>query len=72
MSVHNERVKLTAAWLNGMSIAAFATGIAAPIAAVFLANLKVTAFWLGLEMAASLFVAIALHLGARFWLGRLK
>lgn len=28
---HNERVKLTATWLNGLSIAVFAIGVAAPV-----------------------------------------
>lgn len=40
--IHNERIKLTAAYLNGLAIAVFAIGTAAPLVSVLL---QPTARW---------------------------
>jgi predicted phage tail protein len=71
--VHNERVKLTAGWLNMLAGASIATGFIAPIVAA----------WIGLQGTASLTFTLALsgirlilggclHLFARAILGRLE
>ena len=72
--VGNERVKLTATWLNTLASATATVGVLAPLASIV--------YGLGLSpISPVVFVAsgtiwflaaLALHLGARRILGRLK
>ena len=72
--VHNERVKLTAAWLNGMASAAVAAGVIAPLVAAFYGLTSVPVSTSGLLLGAVLWFAAsgALHVAARHILGRLR
>jgi hypothetical protein len=70
-ATHNERVKLTATFLNGLGIAVFAVGGLAPSLAAVNAGqgpAAATAIIGGICVAA----AFALHIFARRILGRLK
>lgn len=68
--IHNERIKLTATWLNSIAAAAVAVGAIAPsIAAVTGATSPPLAAVLALFW---LFVGASLHFSARAILGRLK
>lgn len=68
--IHNERIKLSATWLNGLATAAVAVGSIAPsIAAVSGTISPILAGGLALFW---LFVGAGLHLAARALLGRLK
>ena len=72
--VHNERVKLTATWINTLAAAFIATGFFAPAAALLygLSTLPIgPARVLGLA-AACLAIGTAIHMWARKTLGRLR
>ncbi len=68
--VHNERVKLTATFLNGLGIAAFAVGGLAPSLAAVNAGSGPT-FFTAIVGVVCIGLAFALHLAARRILGRL-
>jgi hypothetical protein len=71
--VHNERTKLTAAWLNTLATGLVAAGAFAP-AAAFLYGLSVPAVSAGYMIAIALgciVFGVGLHLGGRVFLGRL-
>lgn len=72
--IHNERTKLTAAWLNTLSSAATTAGVIAPLAAVFygVSNSSIAANALFLGSPVWLFTGVGLHLAARYVLGGLK
>lgn len=72
--IHNERTKLTAAWLNTLAGAAAAGGVIAPLAAVFygVANAPVGVRALLAGVAIWLLVGIGLHIAARHVLRNLK
>jgi len=72
--IHNERVKLTAAYLNTAATSSFAVGVIAPVAASFY-NVTGAAVPLGLLVLGTSFwfgAAVALHSAARWTLGELK
>lgn len=67
--VRNEQTKLTATWLNGMSVAAVAVGVIAPFTAALIGTTSfAVAFIAG---AIWMTAASVLHLGARGILRRL-
>jgi dipeptide/tripeptide permease len=73
--IQNERIKLTATWLNTLSAATIVTGVIAPLAAIVF-GLPASGT---LSMATFLFAAVAwllwgliLHLAARYGLRRLQ
>jgi len=72
--VHNERTKLTAAWLNTLSGAATAAGVIAPLAATFysLSAAPVSLGVLSLGAAIWFFAGVGLHFAARYVLRGLK
>lgn len=72
--VHNERIKLTASWLNALAGAAAGAGVIAPLAAAFygVAKAPVSAAALAIGVIVWLFVGIGLHLAARHVLRNLK
>jgi hypothetical protein len=73
--VHNERVKLTASWVNTLAAAIIATGVVAPLVAIvfgFPTAGAVSPFGFALSSAAWLFFGVALHFVARNILTRLK
>ena len=65
--VHNERTKLTAAWLNTLSGAATAAGVIAPLAATFysVSAAPVSPGILSLGAAIWLFAGVGLHFGCK-------
>lgn len=71
--VHNERTKLTATWLNGVSLAIFAAGGFGPW--LTLANTggpHYDAAILATISVVCILVSIGLHFTARVFLGRMK
>jgi hypothetical protein len=72
--VHNERTKLTAAWLNTLSGAATAAGAIAPLAATFygVSAAPVPPVVLSIGVAIWFFTGVGLHLAARYVLRSLK
>lgn len=72
--VHNERSKLTAAWLNALATALVAAGTFAPFAAVLYGFSTSSADpTLLVVLAGICFVAgIGLHCAERVYLGRLR
>lgn len=72
--VHNERIKLTASWLNALASAAAAAGVIAPLAAGFygVANAPASGALLLAGAAIWLFVGIGLHFAARHVLRNLR
>lgn len=72
-AIHNERVRLTATALNNTAVAVVVTGVVVPGAGVAysLAAAPPSRGW-WLVALAWLAGALALHLGARFTLGRLR
>jgi hypothetical protein len=66
--VRNERIKLTAAWLNGLAGAAAAAGTVAPLVAGFygVATAPVSKSLLFAGAGFWLFVAAVLHLSASY------
>ncbi|GLQ38970.1 hypothetical protein GCM10007908_25900 [Rhizobium albus] len=72
-TIHNERTKLTATWLNGLAIAVMAIGGFAPlITYVSSAESSLSVEGLALIGVICLLLSAALHLVARIVLGRLK
>jgi Na+/melibiose symporter-like transporter len=73
-TIHNERTKLSATWLNGLAIALAAIGGFAPTVSYFAEqNQQTLPAITSLAVAvACLTMSIALHLVARTLLGRLK
>lgn len=69
--IHNERVKLTATYLNGMAIAIVAVGGFAPLAS-FASGNPIKPSTLVIMGVGCLAVSGALHIGARKFLGRLQ
>jgi VIT1/CCC1 family predicted Fe2+/Mn2+ transporter len=58
--IHNERVKLASAWLNGLSVAMFAVGGLAPVVAAFSGDRVLT--WIVVLVAGVCFLgSCALH-----------
>ncbi len=71
-AARNERLKITATWLNGSAIAALAVGCFAPITAFATGTVPVTIDRLALLAAVWLFVSLALHVVSRQILGRIE
>ncbi len=72
--IHNERTKLTAAWLNALATALIAAGAFAPaVARVYgLSALPIGAFYLSALAFACVAAGIGLHVSALAMLGRLR
>lgn len=72
--IHNERTKLTAAWLNTVATALMAAGAFAPMAAWLygVSTVPVSAFYLAALASTCMVVAGGLHLSALATLGRLR
>ena len=73
--IHNERVRLTATWVNTVAAATIVTGVIAPIAAIVFGlsmsgTLSKTSFLLA--TLAWLLLGAILHLTARYILGSLQ
>ncbi len=73
--VHNERTKLTAAWLNTIGSGIMITGVVGPFLAAYL-NLGGTSTFTFPSLVVATIVcfgtSVALHLTARALLGRLR
>ncbi|KZD09319.1 amino acid transporter [Oceanibaculum pacificum] len=69
--VHNERIKLSATWLNGLSIAIFAVGGFAPLLTRLYDGRTLDKSLLGISVSCFL-AAFGIHLIARAVLRRLK
>ncbi|MCL4217739.1 MAG: amino acid transporter [Candidatus Hydrogenedentes bacterium] len=69
--IHNERVKLTATYMNGMAIAIVAVGGFAPMVS-FASGSPIRPLTLIVMGVGCLAVSVALHYGARKFLGRLQ
>jgi hypothetical protein len=71
--VHNERVKLTATYLNGLAIAVFAVGGLAPVVAIVSGTVQAGAAT-GISVLAAICVTViaGLHIVARRLLKGLK
>lgn len=72
--VHNERTKLTAAWLNAVATALIAAGLFAPLAALLygLTELRVSFAEVSLTFAGCLAGSLFLHVIGLMLLGRLR
>lgn len=72
--VHNERTKLTAAWLNTLATALVAAGSFGPFAAQLygIGGINGDAGYLGLLAGCGFLGGVALHLGGWLMLGRLR
>jgi len=72
--VHNERTKLTAAWLNALATALIAAGAFAPLAALLygLTSTPLDRTYLAVAAVAALIVGLGAHLVGRAFLGRLR
>ncbi|HEX8166970.1 MAG TPA: hypothetical protein VF601_14455 [Beijerinckiaceae bacterium] len=72
--IHNERVKLTATWLNTLASATATVGVLAPLASIVygLGPSQPSLIALVPAMAIWFFAALALHLGARRMLRGLR
>lgn len=70
--IHNERIKLTAGWLNTIGAAAIAAGVIAPI----VASVGVPGYTVGWGLVTVsgiwLLAGVGLHLAARAVLGGLR
>ena len=69
---HNDRVKLTAVWLNTLSAAAVAAGVIAPLRFYGVTAAPVAPALLYLGFGLWFFAGIGLHLAARWLLGSLR
>jgi predicted membrane channel-forming protein YqfA (hemolysin III family) len=72
-SVHNERTKLAATYMNGVAIAAVAVGGLAPVAQNHfesMSDLEIGLFFVKLVLC--LVTSVGLHLGASFLLRGMK
>ena len=74
--VHNERTKLTAAYLNAAATGLFGAGVVAPLAAAVFGltgpGSPVSTLTLGVGILIFLVASIVIHLAARFALKGLK
>jgi hypothetical protein len=74
--IHNERTKLTAAYLNTAATGFFGAGVVAPLAAAVFGltgpGSPVSTLTLGLGILIFLVASIAIHLAARYALKGLK
>jgi hypothetical protein len=72
--VHNERTKLTAAWLNTQATALVAAGTFAPAVTVVygLSKPGIDAIYIGILMCACFAAGLGLHMTARATLGSLR
>ena len=73
--IHNERIKLTAVWLNTLAAATLATGVIAPIAAIVFGlptSATLSRVGLALAMWGWFSLGFGLHWLARYILGRLR
>jgi hypothetical protein len=72
--VHNERIKLTANWINGLATAIVTAGALAPLAAVIygLSSMALPGAYLSLLVAVCFSMGLIIHFGARAILGRLS
>jgi hypothetical protein len=72
--VHNERTKLTAAWLNALATALVAAGFFAPAAALVygLSELRIGAAFTGGVALGCLTLGVTLHVGGLVLLRRLR
>lgn len=70
-TIHNERIKLAATWLNGLSVATFAVGGLAPWFSALYRDGPISPFASALS-AICLIAAYALHLWAKRSLKGLK
>jgi hypothetical protein len=72
--VHNERTKLTANWLNALATALVAAGTFAPFAALVygFSNSAADRSFLAVLAGICFVGGIALHLGGRVFLRRLR
>jgi hypothetical protein len=72
--IHNERVKLTATWLNTLASATATAGVLAPLASIIYGLVHYIQAWLPScpRWRFGFFAALALHLGARRMLRGLK
>ena len=68
--VHNERVKLASAYLNGLAVALFAVGGIAPTVALVTVARPVAAT--PFIVAVCFVLSLLLHIAARLILGRLR
>ena len=73
-TIHNERTKLTANWLNTVATALLAAGVFAPFGAVVfgLPGVNVSGAYLAAVSLLCVLAAIGLHLTGRHILGRLR
>ena len=71
-SARNERIKITATWFNGASVAALAVGCFTPIVAYVTSSAHIPLADLNLLVTAWLFMSISLHLAARRVLRRIE
>lgn len=71
-AARNERIKLTATWLNGAGVAALAVGCFAPIVAFITSQTHVPVGDLNLLIAAWLLISVSLHLAGRIVLRRIE
>lgn len=71
-AARNERIKITAAWLNVASIAALAVGCFAPITAFVTSSAPIPIGQLNLPVAGWLAVAAGLHPASRVTLRRIE
>nr|WP_281503070.1 amino acid transporter [Ancylobacter crimeensis] len=70
--IHNERTKLTALYLNGLSIALFAVGAVGPVISVMNEPASTRTPFIGLVAGVCILSSGALHYAARYVLGRLR
>jgi Na+/melibiose symporter-like transporter len=70
-TVYNERVKLTATWINGMAVAFFAVGGLAPLFTMLYGD-RPASLQLILSSMSCILAAPALHYWSRFSLKGMK
>jgi hypothetical protein len=72
--VHNERIKLTANWLNTLATGLIAAGVFAPAIAVLygLSSLSLGSVFVAAVLAGCIALGAAIHLGAWLLLGSLR
>lgn len=70
--IHNERIKLTATFLNGVAIAVIAVGGLAPMFTAFGVAEGRSPLVVSLQVLICLLTGLILHLSARMFLKRLR
>ncbi|HVW91515.1 MAG TPA: amino acid transporter [Devosia sp.] len=63
--IENERVKLSATYLNSLAAAFFAAGVLAPVIGLFSASSVWQPLQLAAVVASCILLSVALHLAAR-------